>query len=91
LTVQCEFFADDGDAKSYRAGTVFVRYHGRTEIAGAGDIRALEERLAAPALAAEAHARRMVEIEDARRDPPPVQQASPPRWTGVPSRVSPCG
>jgi hypothetical protein len=48
------------------AGTVFVRRPGRTLQAGPGDIRALAERFAAPAQAAEAHARRMLEIEEAR-------------------------
>jgi hypothetical protein len=39
-----------GGSKGYPAGTIFVRYPGRKEIAGPGDIRALEDRYAAPAL-----------------------------------------
>ncbi len=55
-----------GGAKTYRAGTIFVRHPGRTEIAQPGEIRALEDRHAAPALEAEAHARRVLELEEAR-------------------------
>jgi len=53
-------------ATTYRAGTVFVRQHGKTEIAGPDDIRALEDRYAAPGRLAEAHARETLEIEKAR-------------------------
>jgi hypothetical protein len=60
-----------GGSKSYPAGTIFVRYPGRTEIAGPGDIRALEDRYAAPALesarAAERNARRSLEIQQERQ------------------------
>jgi hypothetical protein len=56
-----------GDRKTYLAGTIFIRYPGRTEIARPGDIRALEERYAAPAQAAEAHARETLEIAMARQ------------------------
>jgi hypothetical protein len=60
-----------GGSKGYPAGTIFVRYPGRTEIAGPGDIRALEDRYAAPALesarAAEANTRRSLEIQQARQ------------------------
>ena len=42
--------APGGGSKGYPAGTVFVRHPGRTEIAGPGDIRSLEDRYAAPAL-----------------------------------------
>jgi len=60
-----------GGSKVYPAGTIFVRYPGRTEIAGPGDIRALEDRYAAPALesarAAEANARRSLEIQQERQ------------------------
>jgi hypothetical protein len=59
-----------GGTKVYPAGTIFVRYPGRTEIAGPGDIRALEDRYAAPALesakAAEMNARRSLEIQQER-------------------------
>jgi hypothetical protein len=61
-----------GASKMYPAGTIFVRYPGRTEIAGPGDIRALEERFAAPALesakAAEMNTRRSVQIQQERLD-----------------------
>lgn len=60
-----------GSSKEYPAGTIFVRHPGRTEIAGPGDIRALEDRYAAPALesarAAEANARRSLEIQQERQ------------------------
>jgi hypothetical protein len=60
-----------GDSKGYPAGTIFVRYPGRTEIARPGDIRALEDRYAAPALesarAAEANTRRSLEIQQERQ------------------------
>src|SRR6266851_1944205 len=60
-----------GSSKGYPAGTIFVRYPGRTEIAGPGDIRALEDRYAAPALesarAAEASTRRSLEIQQERQ------------------------
>ncbi len=49
--------------KTYRAGTVFVRQPGKTEIARPDGIRALEDRYAAPGRLAEAHAREMLEIE----------------------------
>src|SRR5215472_12557374 len=59
-----------GGSKGYPAGTIFVRYPGRTEIAGPGDIRALEDRYAAPALeaarVAEANTRRSLEIQQGR-------------------------
>ena len=59
-----------GISKSYPAGTIFVRHPGRTEIAGPGDIQALEDRYAAPALAsaraAEANTRRALEIQQER-------------------------
>jgi hypothetical protein len=64
FTLDKQFARRDG--KIYPAGTVFVRRPGRTVQAEPGDIRALAERFAAPALAAEAHARRMVEIEETR-------------------------
>jgi hypothetical protein len=57
-----------GGAKSYLAGTIFIRQPGRTEVAAPGDIRALEQRYAAPARAAEEHARRLLEIEEARHN-----------------------
>ena len=38
----------EGQGKTYLAGAIFVRQHGRTEQADPGDIRALEERYAAP-------------------------------------------
>lgn len=60
-----------GGSKGYAAGTIFVRHPGRTEIAGPGDIRALEDRYAAPTLesarAAEANARRSLEIQQERQ------------------------
>jgi len=60
-----------GGSKGYPAGTIFVRHPGRTEIAGPGDIRALEDRYAAPALesarAAEANTRRSLEIQQERQ------------------------
>jgi hypothetical protein len=60
-----------GGSKGYAAGTIFVRHPGRTEIAGPGDIRALEDRYAAPALesarVAEANARRSIEIQQERQ------------------------
>jgi hypothetical protein len=60
-----------GGSKVYPAGTIFVRYPGRTEIAGPGDIRALEDRYAAPALesarVAEANTRRSLEIQQERQ------------------------
>ena len=60
-----------GGSKVYPAGTIFVRHPGRTEIAGPGDIRALEDRHAAPALesapAAEASTRRSLEIQQERQ------------------------
>src|SRR5260221_11081524 len=62
--------APGGGSKGYPAGTIFVGYPGRTEIAGPGDIRALEDRYAAPALesarAAEANGRRSLEIQQER-------------------------
>jgi hypothetical protein len=64
FTLEREFTRSDG--KVYLAGTVFVRRPGRTIQAEPADMRALEERLAAPARDAEAHARRMLEIEEAR-------------------------
>lgn len=69
FTLQKEFTVTTaaGGGKTYQAGTVFVRHLGRTDIAAPGDIRALEERYAAPARAAEDHARRMLEIEEARQ------------------------
>ena len=59
FTLQKEFpvATAKGEAKIYMAGTILVRHPGRTDMAGPGDIRALEERYAAPAQAAEAHAR----------------------------------
>jgi len=63
--------APAGGSKGYPAGTIFVRYPGRTELAGPGDIRALEDRYAAPALeaarAADANARRSLEIQQERQ------------------------
>jgi hypothetical protein len=60
-----------GGSKGYAAGTIFIRHPGRTEIAGPGDIRVLEDRYAAPALesarAAEANARRSLEIQQERQ------------------------
>jgi hypothetical protein len=60
-----------GGPKGYVAGTIFIRYPGRTEIAGPDDIRALEDRYAAPALesarAAETNTRRSLEIQQERR------------------------
>src|SRR5258708_39779142 len=62
--------APGGGSKGCPAGTIFVGYPGRTEIAGPGDIRALEDRYAAPALesarAAEANGRRSLEIQQKR-------------------------
>jgi hypothetical protein len=68
FTLQKEFavVTPKGESKTYMAGTVFVRHPGRTDIARPGDIRALEERFAAPAKEAEVHARRMLEVEEAR-------------------------
>jgi hypothetical protein len=60
-----------GGSKRYPAGTIFVRHPGRTEIAGPGDIRALEDRYAAPALtsarAAEANTGRSLEVQRERQ------------------------
>lgn len=60
-----------GGSKGYPAGTIFVRHPGRTEIAGPGDIRALEDRYAAPSLesarSAEANTRRSLEIQQERQ------------------------
>lgn len=69
FTLQKEFSitSPKGEAKTYMAGTIFIRYPGRTETARPGDIRALEERYAAPAQAAEAHARETLEIARARQ------------------------
>jgi hypothetical protein len=68
FTLQKEFtrISDKSGAKTYRAGTIFVRHPGRTEIAQPGEIKALEDRYAARALEAGAHARRMLELEEAR-------------------------
>jgi hypothetical protein len=54
---------------TYRAGTVFVRHHGKTEMARPEDIRALEDRYAALALES---ARR---AEQLQRDALEIQQA----------------
>ena len=69
FTLQKEFAVTTaaGAGKTYQAGTVFVRHLARTDVAAPGDIRALEERYAARARAAEDHARRMLEIEEARQ------------------------
>jgi hypothetical protein len=60
-----------GNSKGYPAGTIFIRHPGRTEIAGPGDIRALEDRYAAPALesarAAEMNAERSLAIQRQRQ------------------------
>jgi hypothetical protein len=64
FTLEREFTRSDG--KIYLAGTVFVRRPGRTIQAEPGDIRGLEQRLTAPAREAEEHARRMLQIEEAR-------------------------
>jgi hypothetical protein len=64
FTLQKEFNRDD--SRTYLAGTIFVRHPGRTEHARPGEIRALEDRFAAPAQGTEAHAHRMVELEEAR-------------------------
>jgi hypothetical protein len=72
-------------SKTYRAGTVFVRQHGRTEIAGPDDIRALEDRYAAPGRQAEAHAREMLEIEKARHAAEEVERRR--RWLAEMSRL----
>jgi hypothetical protein len=69
FTLQKEFTrisAEGGGSKTYRAGTIFVRHPGRTEIAQPGEIKALEDRYAAPALEAGASARRTLELEEAR-------------------------
>src|SRR5258708_7188798 len=69
FTLQKEFTVTNarGDAKTYLAGTVFVRHRARTVQAEPGDIRALEERFAAPAQEAEVYARRTLEIAEARQ------------------------
>jgi hypothetical protein len=63
--------APGGSSKGYPAGTIFVRHPGRTEIAGPGNVRALEDRYAAPALesarAAESNAQRSLEIQQERQ------------------------
>src|SRR5260370_33765175 len=44
--------APGGGSKGYPAGTIFVRYPGRTEIAGPGDIRGGPLRGAGPGISA---------------------------------------
>ena len=60
-----------GSSKGYPAGTIFVRHPGRTEIAGPGNIQALEDRYAATALesarAAEVNTQRSLELQQERR------------------------
>jgi hypothetical protein len=69
FTLQKEFTVTTpaGGSRTYLAGTIFVRRPGRTDVAAPGNIRALEQRYAAPARAAEEHARRLLEIEEARQ------------------------
>jgi hypothetical protein len=64
FTLEKAFTRNDG--KTYLAGTVFVRHPGRTIQAEPGDMRSLEHRLTAPSREAEEHARRMLQIEEAR-------------------------
>ena len=67
FTLRKEFrVGEKDDTKTYRAGTIFVRYPGRTEMAQPGDIRALEDRYAGPALEAVSHVRRTLDLEQAR-------------------------
>jgi hypothetical protein len=60
-----------GGSKTYLAGTVFVRRGALTEQANPGEIRTLEDRFAATALASaragEADARRSLEIQQERQ------------------------
>jgi len=72
--------------KTYRAGTVFVRQHGKTEIAGPDDIRALEDRYAAPGRLAEVHAREMLEIEKARHEAEEIERRR--RWLTEMARLA---
>ena len=72
--------------KTYRAGTVFVRQPGKTEIAGPEDIRALEDRYAAPGRLAEVHAREMLEIEKARHEAEEIERRR--RWLAEMARLA---
>jgi hypothetical protein len=71
---------------TYRAGTVFVRKHGKTEAAGPDDIRALEDRYAAPGRLAEAHARQMLEIEKTRHEAEEIERRR--RWLAEMARLA---
>jgi hypothetical protein len=83
FTLRREFSAT---GTTYRAGTVFVRQHGKTEIAGPDDIRLLEDRYAAPGRLAEAHAREMLEIEKARHEAEEIERRR--RWLAEMMRLS---
>jgi hypothetical protein len=74
------------NAKTYRAGTVLVRQHGKTEMAGPDDIRAREDRYAAPGRLAEAHAREMLEIEKARHEAEEIERRR--RWLAEMARLA---
>ena len=82
FTLRREF---SSGSKTYRAGTVFVRQHGKTEIAGPDDIRALEDRYAAPGRQAGLHAREMLEIEKARHAAEEIERRR--RWLAEISRL----
>jgi hypothetical protein len=65
---------------------VFVRQPGKTEIAGSDDIRALEDQYAAPGRLAEAHAREMLEIEEARHAAEEIERRR--RWLAEMARLA---
>ncbi len=71
-------------SKGYPAGTIFVRYPGRTEIAEPGDIRALEDRYAAEAL----ESARTAQVN---RDEMVRKRQAPPRSDTLPGPHAPCG
>ncbi len=73
-----------GSSKGYPAGTIFVRYPGRTEIAEPGDIRALEDRYAAEAL----ESARTAQVN---RDEMVRKRQAPPRSDTLPGPHAPCG
>lgn len=83
FTLRREF---SSGSTTYRAGTVFVRQHGKTEIAGPDDIRALEDRYAAPGRLAEAHAREMLEIAKKRHEAEEIERRR--RWLAEMARLA---